>query len=165
MEMITLGLIGLVSLIIAIQDFKTRSIHLFVLLAYLGLFPVFGLYIRKPDLIDIGLNLGFLIAVLSITWLVSILVFKRKIFEIIGLGDVLYLLISVLYFRFPDYLIWFNIGLMFSLIVHFFVSGFNHKHSDSKQLIPLAGYLAIIFTFAIAFENYVGSINSIIYHP
>lgn len=165
MELVAFLLLGIVSLIIVYEDFKGRTVHLFALAGFLGVGVFFHFWVKTISWLDLGLNQAFLILLFAFSFCISKFYFGKSLFKMIGLGDLIYLVIVTLFFDFPTFVIWFNLALVGSLIFHLIVARVLLRSRNSKQLIPLAGYSAIIFTLAILYETYVGSAASFIYQP
>ena len=153
---------AIIALLIAFQDFEGRAVSVLWFVFFALLAVPYYLYISTFDWISWLLNIAFVMTLLALSGIILKLRVGKKIKEMLGAGDVVFLLISTLYFDFPSFVIWLNVGLVLSLAGHLVLIRIATSYKRSNS-IPLAGFLAIIFTFAIVFENYVTSIAQLIY--
>jgi hypothetical protein len=137
--MIIAFIILLISLFcICIQDWKTRQIWWF-------LPPIVfacGLYLSKEELVFYECLLSFCFVAFLISSLYLYIKFRFHNLNLFksyfGLGDLLMLLSFIPFFSFQNYVYFFTVTTIFSLVIHLIV------HSLRKQeTIPYAGYLAI----------------------
>lgn len=148
----------LLALVILFEDFRSRSLHivLLVLVGVLGSLKFFGQ--SGITILDLACNFGFLIILLVLSF--SLLYLKRgNIKGLIGAGDVLFLAFLTFYFNFPVFPILINISLILSLILHFV---FQQCHTGYRSFgkIPLAGFQAPIFACALVIDTYVYPLHS-----
>jgi len=68
--------------------------------------------------------------------------------NVIGLGDVIFFIVITPLFSLKPFILFFIIGLLFSLITHLIYSAF--KKSEN---IPLAGYLSIFLVVHLVVKN------------
>ena len=66
----------------------------------------------------------------------------------IGLGDVLFFLAITPLFNLKTYILFFIIGMIFSLVIHISVNAIK-----KQKTVPLAGYLSIILIVLIGLEH------------
>lgn len=138
---ITLNItLAIVLSIVVYQDLKMRLIHLVLPIMILSL----GIVIKWTTInwADLGLCLAFL----ALNFLVMALYFSfknRKFInpfqDIVGWGDALFLIAVVPFFSPRDYIIFFVLGMIFSLIVHAII----RLLFPVEKSIPLAGYLSL----------------------
>ncbi len=148
-------------LTITFQDFKSRSISIWALGLYLGAVALYAV-LQHRSLLDTGFNLLFIGILLGTTVGMVTLVKKRPYQEVIGLGDVLFLVISTPLFQLTSFVIWIPVGLFVSLLTHLVLirsAGTYRKQAT----IPLAGMLALIFSIAAVTEVYVNPISEYIH--
>lgn len=123
------------------QDFKSRQVHVFLLIALFGVTILINYLTKNLNYIEIVKIAGFI--ALNIIGLVIYFSIKSRaiinpIDKFLGLGDIIYLVSIAPLFTLNKFIIYFIMGLLFSLIVHvLFKKFFNDK------TIPLAGYLSI----------------------
>ena len=95
-------------------------------------------------------NIGFVIVnVLGLFFYYS---FKEKkvvnpIDTRIGLGDILFFLAITPLFSLKSYILFFIIGMLFSLIIHVVINAIK-----PQKTVPLAGYLALILVIHIGLK-------------
>ena len=125
------------------QDSKDRLVYWF-------LYPLAGVLSYTIQAITIGwyiailnslINLGFIAIILSVGFLYSKLIMKKKfVDESIGLGDILLFLFLCFTFSTIPYIILFVFSLLFSLLLHNFL-----KKTSHPDTVPLAGYITLFF--------------------
>ncbi|WP_298423814.1 hypothetical protein [uncultured Kordia sp.] len=131
-----------VFVIILIQDFKYRAIHAVTIIG-IGIIAIILNYL-EPQLtfFDMLKNIGFLV-ITSSAFMIYLTIknktFQNPIDQSIGLGDLLFLIVITPLFQVQQYILFFIIGLMISVVV-FILS----KSILKEQTIPLAGYLSFI---------------------
>lgn len=162
MKVFTLVLVTTISIRIFIQDFKSRTIDIFSLAGLAVSVVLFHFYVRPIDFLEASFSLAYLTLVLVMGALVLRLMFKKDLRGALGTGDFLFFVPTVFFFDFPSYLIWFNVSILLTLILHLLISKISGK-PDQKKLIPLAGYLAVLLIIAIVFESYYERIGTIIF--
>lgn len=106
-------------------------------------------------LIETFLNIIIVVVIISVGWLYSNFILKKKFLgESIGGGD-LFLFIA-LCFCFPtiSFIVFFVISLLYSLLIHFII-----KKRDTT--VPLAGYMSLFFMliYMLSFSNSIDLYN------
>jgi len=130
------------------QDVKDRTIHLI----WFGLILIITSsinYLIGNNWIDSLFALLFLIVNVSVLFLYISFKNKKKIniFEShLGLGDVLFFVAIIPLFSLRNFVLYFILGMIVSMIFHLLFNKFQ-KHLT----IPLAGYLSL---FLISIESY-----------
>ena len=131
------------------EDFKFRLVNVlyFVGLAFIGTCVFF---VQNKIFSNVLYSLLFLILNLFFIKLYTVFRFKdgkESLFKIPDLaeGDIIFFLVIIPLFSFLNYVIFFISGLIFSLLIHFFVKAFI----DDRNTIPLAGYLALYLIIVI----------------
>jgi len=139
--------IVLVLLAIAAQDFKYRAVswYLFpVLIAFLCA------YVYPFDVIDIVINIGFILLVFALLTLWFSLLHGRPLNlfkEHLGLGDVLFLLCLSVYFTPANFFLFY----LCSLILICIGTGFYFLIRKAEQFtVPLAGLQGMILMILMA---------------
>lgn len=144
----------LILMIIVFQDLRYRAIHFLTLL---GLFVVsaFNFYLKGIEVSQVIYSYGYLFFCFAFGYLFFV-VKKKKVFNplksLIGIGDILYFLVVVLYFETFNYVLYFVLSMICSLIISTVVITLS-KSKDSQYSIPLAGYAAILFLLLKLFSN------------
>ena len=115
-EMAILGTGMLGCVVIAVQDFKSRSVHV---LAFALLFlPALAFQLLLPEMYllkQVLVSLGFLALVLLLTWLYFRLRHGGKfVNEKLGLGDIVMLGIVPFWFSLQGFVIYFVSGIVLS---------------------------------------------------
>ncbi len=104
-------------------------------------------------------NIGFVVInIIGVTLYFS---FKNKSFvnpvdSMIGLGDILFFVAITPLFNLKSYILFFIVGMLFSLVIHIIVNAFK-----KQKTVPLAGYLALFLIGTVFFER-VLNLNLII---
>lgn len=140
---VVLYIILFLSLILIIyQDLKFRHIHIVlpILLFCSGLW----LTIEKDHFIvkELYYTIGFIVlnfVVLTIYFSIKNKSFLNPFKYYVGLGDLMYLLAVAPLFVFRAYVLYFVLGMVFSLILYMAFK----KRYRTKETIPLAGYLSL----------------------
>lgn len=158
-ELLLLG----TSLVVTFEDFRSRTVSVYSLAAFL-VSSGFYFVTHLSSLVDVGLNLGYCLTLIAVTVGIVRIVFRYSIKDVLGLGDVLFLVISTPLFRFPSFVIWLNIGLILSLLIHLVLLRASEPYKQ-KKLIPLAGILSLVFWSGCIIEMYVKPISELIYQP
>lgn len=145
----------LVLLITAIQDFKAREIHWSVFPILATLFIVEG--VLSSSLADYLEGALFNLVFLAIQGAVLIIYFLLKknspmtmINSSIGLGDILFLLVLVLAFSHINFILFYIIGLLLTLITWLIIRPWLSERKDS---VPLTGFLSVLLAVVLIFEN------------
>jgi hypothetical protein len=146
-------IIGLVLLLsIAYQDSKDRkvSLYLFVLLAFWGIFSG----INKTNFYELLMVTGFNATFLSLQFVILALYFrwvknKKKLQELIGVGDIVFLFVSCLFFGISNFMFFYIIGISVSLLLAIML-----KWTTAASTVPLAGILSVILAFGLILEFY-----------
>lgn len=128
-------------LIIAfVQDWKYRAIHWFVF-PLIAIDAVLIFFSTQQEWKILGLNLIFVLVVMTILFCYVSLREQKwtNIFENhFGIGDVLFFIAVIPLFGSVNYVLFFITGMIFSGIVHGFIS-----LKKERSTIPLAGYLSV----------------------
>ena len=131
-------------LLLAVQDFKYRAISWYLFPIGLGVALLFAYKMdQQNQILSIALpNISFII--IQITVLTMYLSIKHKTFINIfkgyfGIGDTLFLLVIAFVFSPVNYILFFVITLLISLIVFIFLKLFKNV-----QQVPLAGTMALV---------------------
>ncbi len=138
------GLVGIFSVQVIYQDFKSRNGNLLVLiaLAVLTACAVYGSYTTWPVFRFAGFNMSFLL-LLFFTQLVLVWVRKRKwinpVNKSIGLFDILYLFLLSFWFSPRNFLL-----LLILAAGAGSMHGFIAIRQGKTARIPFAAYLAIV---------------------
>ncbi len=136
-------------MVIAVQDFKERKIYLFLLLVLGGLI-IF--YRTQTSFLEVFLfvtllNLSLVFTIVSILAIYVKFKMNTTLFDVFGLGDLLFFI--VVSFAFPSlpFFVWFVFSLVFSLLIFLVI-----KNSITLKTVPLAGLQAIFFIIVFILE-------------
>ena len=142
--------------ILAFQDFKEREISLFLLLLLAVLLMVRGIIsVGLPELKrEILLNWSFLFIQLFL--LTTVYTIKNRGFKdftknYIGWGDIVFYAIIALLLPLANYVLFFIVGLITTLIAAFAI---KHILKTKFTTIPLAGSLALQTGLLICFDSF-----------
>lgn len=146
---VLLLLIGILLLAIAWQDFKTRTVFVFLfvlLFASACLLQYMRCGFSAEACIHIALNTSVVCIQLLAIYVYLKIVRKINFFEGIGLGDVFFYICVIPLLSLPVF-IFFNISsLVFALLLYLFAGKKMHMESTA---IPLAGIQALTLIFTI----------------
>jgi len=134
-------LLGLSLLIIIIQDFKSRQIWWFLpfLVGLLGGALYFETTLIELYFLNIYVNVLITTSVLLIIYLYNRVKLKMNFLkQVIGLGDIFFMLCFALLFPILSFLNFFSFAILFSLVFYVLL-----KNTFSKSNIPLAGCMSI----------------------
>jgi hypothetical protein len=141
-----------VLLLVFFQDLKSRTIHLALPIA-IFLLSLFINYLSLDMSFDvISYNVVFIL--INVIGLSIYFSFKNKVLvnpidTYIGLGDIIFFLALTPLLHFKPFILFFVIGLFFSLLIHFVFLLFK-----PVQTIPLAGYLSLFLIINIAAKSF-----------
>lgn len=139
---------------IAYQDFKYRAIH-WLLFLFISIFlTIDGL--KTISFTQYILNISFNILLIFLQFALLYLYYffqgknlKSIFFNIIGEGDILFIVILSLAFSWHSFLFYYILGLLFSVITWLLLKYSGIIHSE---LIPFAGLMAIFCTLLLIIE-------------
>lgn len=140
-------IITIILLFILIQDLKYRAIHF--------LLPVMLFIVAIINFIKIGTNykevfFSYIYLVVCFIFSYFYLVIKNRKWinpfkSIIGIGDVVYFLAIIPFFKTQSFVIYFISSLIFSMLGYFMLRFLNNKVST----IPLAGFSGLFLIILI----------------
>lgn len=132
-------------------DFKERNLHLFtvgIITLFTALYLVFrfGRDLYYPFYLW---NLAFSIILFGVSAFLVAISRKESMKNVLGAGDVLFILPVCFWFETMNYIIWLNITLVLTLIAHVVLlrTRFYHTH----KTVPLAGFFAVSFGLYLIF--------------
>lgn len=146
---------------IAYQDFKSRSIAWYFIPAVMALSLLTAFSSSTSFLwLDWGMSLAFLVTQFALVYLYFAIRLRsirlKFVDELLGLGDVLFLVAMIPFFSFKSYLLYYSLSLVFSLLAHLVASKVVRKskqEADSeKQFIPLLGWMGLFFIGVFIYE-------------
>lgn len=127
------------------QDYTNRLVHWF----WYPLVGVLGFWIQthyvdlSMILVNSTVNLLLIVTVLSVLWVYSKLILKKRLInEGIGIGDILLFVFLSFCFSIISFFVLFVFSLLFSLLIHLLLK----KNYTNTETIPLAGYMALFFS-------------------
>ncbi|MEZ0130701.1 hypothetical protein AB9T88_13425 [Flavobacterium sp. LBUM151] len=137
-------------MIVLIQDWKYRRIHLILPIVIFAL-SFYIIPLKKAALFEIILlNTGFFLITLSILTLYMSLKSKKFLnpFEhYFGLGDLLFYIAVTPLFLLKNYILFFILSLLFAIVLQF-----GLKKFIKEETVPLAGFSAL-FLFIILMKD------------
>ena len=128
------------------QDIKERKVSVWVLILGIVTGGIIHYLWQQPIvfLSNIGLNISFVVLIFIILWGYAKLKLKKNIFEVFGLGDLLFFILLAVSLPLLSFLMVFVFSLIFSLIVFMIL-----KNKLKEQTVPLAGlqslFLGLVF--------------------
>ena len=161
MQWLILPLVGVAGGLIFYQDLKTRSVTwvLFPILAVGGLLYSFY-YSGSLEIVvkNFAMNIGFLFLQYLLLKIILTVKGKREsqLEKKIGWGDILFLLACASFFSPANFIIFYFLSLVFSLLFHFLFKLINKK--NYQNTIPLAGFQAL-FLFLYIYLNEIVNNN------
>ena len=123
------------------QDYKDRLVYWF-LYPLVGILAVAIQFLILPIdsiMLNIVLNLCLVLFLLLVCYVYT-RVRKMEFANSFGLGDILFFIFISFTFSIISFLILFIFSLIFSLLVHFLLSG-----NSKDKTVPLAGYMSLFF--------------------
>ncbi len=145
-------------MVVLFQDVKSRSIHVILPISIFGLCLWVNALSTLLEFKVIFYNLGFIginLLGLVIYFTIKTKSFVNPIDRFMGLGDVAFFIAITPLFDLKDFMLFFIVGLIFSLMVH----GISALFKRTKT-IPLAGYLSVLLAFNILITN-IFKINTV----
>ena len=161
MQIALFFLLGILSLFIAVEDFRSRKISLIVLL--LWLLSALGSVLLKHSLKEVffnaALNCLFVLIVFFILTVYSSAK-EKKIINIIdtkiGMGDFIFFLVLGISFSPSNYILFFAASSFLTLI---WAISARLLYPKSSKEIPLAGALAVQFIFLLSLRIFISGFD------
>lgn len=149
---ISISILGIILFFVLFQDVKNRSIHILLPILIFILAIVINYVSETLALENILYNLLFIL--INIIGIVIYYSIKKKalvnpIDNTLGMGDVLFFIAVTPLFSFRTFILFFIVGLIFSLIIH----GIVYILFQKDKMIPLAGYLALFLILNLFAKN------------
>jgi hypothetical protein len=145
------------------QDVHERAIswYLFPLLFLLG-FSTALFAGKKIELIILDLLTNWAIILAQLLILSAYFYLKKKgsersLIRYLGIGDILFLVSVSTYFSPLYFLIFYILGLVFSLLTHVFFQKLK-IYPNNNNTVPLAGFLAVFLSIFIGVNSLTGNI-------
>lgn len=140
MNTVLLSLLGVILVVLFIQDIKYRLVHIGILVL-LFIISIVYWYVNSLEIIPTLYSFTFITINLISLKLYTLMTKKEKTEDLIyglGLGDILFFIAIIPLFSTLNFILFFITGLLLSMLIHLLVSLQN-----KNRLIPLAGYLSI----------------------
>lgn len=138
------------------QDLKEQQVDLWLLVA--GMLLGGTMHFMHQNTVvfwaSIRLNLGFVLFIFGILWAYAALKIKKSIFEVFGLGDLLFFMLLAVSLPLLAFLMIFIFSLLFSLLIYI---GLKERFDAHK--IPLAGLQSLFFVLALLSSKFISTIN------
>lgn len=138
-------------LFVLYNDIKSRTVHVFLLALLFSLALLINHFSRELNVYDMLYNMGFVILnIVGLTVYFSLKTqsYTNPIDTSIGLGDIVFFMAITPLFNLKTYVLFFIIGLIFSLLTHGIILLFKKVKN-----IPLAGYLALFLAINVLAKN------------
>ncbi|MBV6644133.1 MAG: hypothetical protein KI790_01710 [Cyclobacteriaceae bacterium] len=121
------------------QDWRSRSIDAIALITCIGLSVIY-FWSNNEDYWQRLLSAGYVLALIVIAWAYAF-VRKKSMSELIGAGDLIFLLAPMMMLEFVEFVVWLNASLIGTLIV---VSVIKYtRYSKLFASIPLITFLGV----------------------
>jgi hypothetical protein len=136
-----------------LQDIKHRAVwnYILFLLIAAGCF----LFFKSTDFVyfktSLFINSVITINIIIIILLIAKLVLKKSMFDVIGMGDILFFIFVAMSFPLVSFIIIFAFALLFSLTLHLLMINSISTYRKRKT-IPLAGFMSIFIIIIYAFH-------------
>lgn len=138
------------------QDIKERKVSVWILM--IGIFLGGLIHFSKQPIIvflsNVGINFVFVSLIFGVLWLYAKLKLKKRIFEVFGLGDLLFFILLAMSLPILSFLILFVFSLIFSLVV-FMLLKINWK----EPTVPLAGLQSLFLGLVFIANKFINSID------
>ena len=142
-ETLLKSLLIITFLVVFWQDTRDRLVYWF-LYPFIGCLAIGVQFLQigyVTTLINSAINLVFILLLVSVCYLYSKIIMKRRfVNESIGLGDILIFIFLCFTFATVAFFILFVFALLFSLMLHLYF-----KKKSINNNVPLAGYIAVFF--------------------
>jgi len=129
------------------QDFRERSVYAWLFICVGILLSLFYFFETSTFmyLLNIGINIGTLIIILSILHLYAIFKIGQPLSQVLGLGDILFFIVIAVGFPIPIFYVLFSFSLIFGLFLFLLL-----KPKLKEKNVPLAGLQALFFTLILS---------------
>ena len=127
------------------EDLKERKVTLLLLLLLMivGIFLNIKQHILIVFLLNSIINLGLIFGVIITLYLYAKLKLKTPLFQVFGLGDLLFFIFMAISFPTTTFIILFSASLVFSLLISVVF------RQQLKKMIPLAGLQALFVSLMV----------------
>ncbi len=147
MAVVVSGVLVVILLSLAYQDWKERQVSWLFFLPFSGvlIYQSMNVVTLRLFMQNFLFSFGYLIVQMALIWLYFRLKTKRKVTIIntyFGLGDLLLLLIFTLSFSAINYVIFLTLGMLFSIVLHLLIVQFSSIQDNS---VPLVTYFSIFY--------------------
>lgn len=152
LELLLLSILG----ILLYQDIKERKVSLWVLFS--GIIVGGTLHFLHQDsmvfLYNIGITISFVILIFGVLWVYASVKLKRNIFDVFGLGDLLFFILLAVSLPIVSFLMVFVFSLIFSLVLFLLL-----KKSFTNKTVPLAGLQSLFFGLVLIGNKIIPSVK------
>jgi len=132
---------------IVAQDLRERSVYAWLFICVGVLLSLFYVFETNTFiyLLNIGVNIGALIIILSILHLYAKFKLGQLLSQVLGLGDILFFIVIAVSFPIPIFFVLFSFSLIFGLLLFLLL-----KPKLKEKNVPLAGLQALFFTLVLS---------------
>lgn len=141
---VAIALLVLCLVLVLVQDWKLRKIHMGLPVAIFGL----SVFFTRPAAMAILYNAAFFLAVLGILVLYMSIKnrqFSNPFLNYFGLGDLLYFLCVTPLFLLREYVLFFILSMVFAIGLQLAL-----RRIMNHETVPLAGFSALLLLLIIA---------------
>lgn len=139
-----------VALVLAYQDFKERKVSLWLLLIF-GVLAMYSFYRSPLSLLELGFNVMYISVFMGLTFLAVRLLYQKEFKEMIGAGDLVFIMMLTPLFYFDQLVLWVALMTIFSLLGHTIVV---RLHLTKEVGIPLVGYMGLFIAGVLVSEMF-----------
>lgn len=154
--MLWTGLTSVILILIAFEDFKSRSVNILLFVA-LGLLLSYKSLQEYPVTIwalNIGINFAYLVVMMAACGGYIYWKYKRGLGNFIGAGDVIFLAIVSLLLD-PILFLFFNtLSFIIALVSHVLLSSVSTRYVRAGT-VPLAGFQSACLVPVVVFSGYL----------
>ncbi len=138
------------------QDIKERKVSVWVLILGIVIGGIIHYLCQQPIvfLLNVGINILFVLLIFIILWGYAKLKLKKKIFDVFGLGDLLFFILLAVSLPLLSFLMVFVFSLIFSLVVFILF-----KNRFTEKTVPLAGLQGLFLGLVLIANKLFSSID------
>lgn len=142
-------------IVVFLQDYKERQVYwfMFLIVGFLGGFLFYKSTLPELFLTSILLNISFIALLVFTMYIYAKVKLKTNLLNTIGLGDLFLFMALAVSFSTMSFIVIFISSLIFSLLVHLYLS-----KNKKTETVPLAGYMSLFF-LASYFFHWSGFVN------
>mgnify|MGYP000412748801 CR=1 FL=1 len=151
-ELLLILLLG----ILFYQDIKERKVSIWILITGILIGGCIHYLWQQPIvfLLNIGINISFIVVILGVLWGYAKFKLKKKIFDVFGEGDLLFFVLLAVSLPILSFLMVFVFSLIFSLVIFLLL-----KKRFTEKTVPLAGLQSLFLGLVLIANRLFSSID------